>query len=67
MISEFDRRQVIDDLKNLPSLKIPPESVNSDIIKNLKLFVLNLKLSLIVFYNPKDLPIISFIISVVPA
>ena len=38
MISEFDRRQVIDDLKNLPSLKIPPESVNSDIIKNLKLF-----------------------------
>ena len=67
MISEYDRRQVIDDLKNLPSLKIPPESVNSDIIKNLKLFVLNLKLSLIVFYNPKDLPIISFIISVVPA
>ena len=67
MNSEFDRRQVIDDLKNLPSVKIPLESVISDFIENLKLFVFKLKLSFILFYNPKDLPIISFIISVVPA
>ena len=32
------RNQVIDDLKNLPSLKNPPESVISDFIENLKLF-----------------------------
>ena len=32
------RKQVIADLKNLPSVKIPPESVISDYIENKKLF-----------------------------
>ena len=35
---ELVRRQVIEDLKNLPSVKISLESVISDFIENLKPF-----------------------------
>ena len=48
------RNQVIDDLKNLPSVKNPPESVISDFIENLKLFrITKSKLKYIITFQPE--------------
>ena len=51
---ELVRRQVIEDLKNLPSVKISLESVISDFIENLKPFrITKSKLKYIITFQPE--------------
>jgi len=51
---ELVRRQVIEDLKNLPSVKISLESVISDFIENLKPFrIIKSKLKYIITFQPE--------------